>query len=492
MTLVIDRIPALADLPRGWPQEIAGVDLRVPVLDGSHRRYVNLDNAASTPPLVVVRDAVSRFAEWYSSVHRGSGFKSQLSTHVLESARDAVAEFVGADLDRQVVVFTKHTTEAINKMARDLAERNPIVFSTVMEHHANMLPWRVYASELRFIRVDEDGCLDQEDLERQLRRAPTDRPRLVAIAGAYNVSGYTPPIHDLARLAHRYGARIFVDGAQLVPHRHVDLRGTGRDDAIDFLTFSSHKLYAPYGAGALIAPRDAFSDTPDQLGGGIVDLVTLDRVVWAGIPEREEAGSPNVPGVVALAAAIRRLSELGMDHIAEHEEQLTRYALARLSELPGVHVLGPSEAARRVGVLAFTIDGIPDNLAAAILSYEWAIGVRSGCFCAHPGMTHLLQISSQRAAEYHAQIIAHVRTNVPGAVRASIGIQNTPTTLSTCSKRCVRLPSAASQTGISWSPRRVNSLRWAGDRLSMITLPFDCRRHDVPAKSVGCLCAPGR
>jgi cysteine desulfurase / selenocysteine lyase len=426
VTLAPEHNRSLAGLPSGWPNEIAGVDRRVPVLDGTTRRYVNLDNAASTPPLIVVRDAVHRFADWYSSVHRGSGFKSQLSTHVLESARALVADFVGIDPDQHVVVFTRHTTEAINKMARDLARTKPIVFTTIMEHHANMLPWRVYAGGLRFIAVDQDGCLDQEDLERQLRDAPTDRPRLVAIAGAYNVSGHTPPIHDIARLAHRYGARIFVDGAQLVPHRRVHMRGTGADDAIDFLAFSSHKLYAPYGVGVLVAPREAFSDTPDQLGGGIVDLVTLDRVVWAGIPEREEAGSPNVIGVVALAAAIRRLCELGMDNLAEHEEALTRYALRRFADLPDVRVLGPQDASRRVGVVAFTIDGVPDTLAAAVLAYEWAIGVRAGCFCAHPGTSHLLCIPPERASEIQAQIIAHVRTNVPGAVRASIGLHNTP------------------------------------------------------------------
>jgi len=424
-----EQHPSLGRLPPGWPEEIAGRDIHVPTLDGKLRRYVNLDNAASTPPLIVVRDAVHQFADWYSSVHRGSGFKSQLSTHVLESARSAVADFVGADPDRHVVVFTKHTTEAINKMASDLADSRPIVFTTIMEHHANMLPWRVYASELRFIQIDPDGCLDQEDLERQLRNAPTDRPRLVAVAGAYNVTGFTPPLHDLARLAHRYGARIFVDGAQLVPHRRVQMRGNGEDDALDFLAFSSHKLYAPYGAGALIAPRDAFSDTPDQLGGGIVDLVTLDRVIWAGIPEREEAGSPNVFGVVALAASIRRLLELGMDDISHHEQALTAYALQRLSALPGVHVLGPLDASRRVGVLAFTIDGLPDSLVAAVLSYEWAIGLRAGCFCAHPGMSHLLRISADQASDFHAQIIAHVRYKLPGAVRASFGLYNSPAEL---------------------------------------------------------------
>jgi selenocysteine lyase/cysteine desulfurase len=418
-----------ANLPPGWPHEIVGSDVLVPTLSGEHKRYVNLDNAASTPPLKVVRDAVHRFADWYSSVHRGSGFKSQLSTHVLESARAAVGDFVDADWERHVVVFTKHTTEAINKMARDLAPALPIVYTTIMEHHANMLPWRVYASEVHFIRVDDQGCIDEQDLELQLRNAPTDRPRLVAVAGAYNVSGYAPPVHRLARLAHQYGARILIDGAQLVPHRRVSMRGSGPDDSIDFLVFSGHKLYAPYGVGVLVAPRDAFSDTPDQLGGGIVDLVTLDRVVWAGIPEREEAGSPNVVGIVALASSIQRLLELGMDTLADHEQALAGYALEQFKVLPGVQVLGPVDPSRRVGVLAFTIDGIPDGLAAAVLSYEWAIGVRAGCFCAHPGVSHLLHISAQRAAEFQSQIIAHVRSNVPGAVRASIGLHNTPADL---------------------------------------------------------------
>jgi cysteine desulfurase/selenocysteine lyase len=424
----IDRIVESRRQPIGWPDEIVGTYAQAPTLYGRHKRYVNLDNAASTPPLKAVRDAVHRLAEWYSSVHRGSGFKSQLSTELLESARRSVAEFVGADPERQVVVFTKHTTEAINKLARNLAHTEPIVFTTIMEHHANMLPWRTHASEVRFIRVDQDGCLDLEDLEHQLRQAATKRPRLVAIAGAYNVSGHTPPVHQVATLAHRYGARILVDGAQLVPHRPVNLSGSGDDDdAIDFLVFSGHKLYAPYGAGVLVAPRDAFADMPDELGGGIVDLVTLDDTVWSGIPEREEAGSPNVVGIVAIAAAIRRLRELGMDNLSEHEAALTSYALEQFRTMSGVQVLGPVDSSQRVGVLSFTIDGVPHALAAAILSYEWAIGVRSGCFCAHPGMSHLLRISPERATEFQSQIVAHVKSNVPGAVRASIGLHNTRT-----------------------------------------------------------------
>jgi len=411
----------------GWPEEIVGLDERVPLLDGTLRRYVNLDNAASAPPFVAAQDAINRFAPWYASVHRGTGFKSQLSTHVFEAARAAVARFVGTDTESHVVVFVKNTTEALNKLSHVLGADGTLVYTTIMEHHANMLPWRVWAGGgVRFIATDAEGSLDMEDLERQLAAAPTDRPRLVAVAGAYNVTGYTPPIHAIARLAHRYGARLLVDGAQLVPHQPVNMCGSGPDDAIDFLVFSAHKLYAPYGAGVLVAPRGAFHGLPDQLGGGIVDLVTLENVVWTEVPEREEAGSPNVIGVVALYAAIDKLTQLGMANVARHEQALTDYALGRLAEVPGLRVLGPQTTTARVGVMSFVLPAISHTLVAAILSYEWAIGVRAGCFCAHPGMAHLLGVSPADMASLEQQILQHEKFAVPGATRASLALYNSP------------------------------------------------------------------
>jgi selenocysteine lyase/cysteine desulfurase len=300
------------------------------------------------------------------------------------------------------------------------------VFTTWMEHHANLLPWQAWASDVRFVNVDADGRLDLEDLERQLRSVPTDGPRLVAISGAYNVTGYTPPIHDAARLAHRYGARILVDGAQLVPHRPVDMRGTGNDDHLDFLVLSAHKLYAPYGGGALITPNDVFTDTPGELGGGIVEMVMLDRVLWSDLPDREEAGSPNVVGAVALHAAVNRLQALGMANVAAHEAELTAYAMQRLGTVPGLQLLGPRGAHERLGVLSFRLRDVPHMLVAAILGYEWGIGVRAGCFCAHPGMLHLLRVPADEARAVARQIEAHDKRSVPGAVRASLGLYNTP------------------------------------------------------------------
>jgi cysteine desulfurase/selenocysteine lyase len=424
-------VPTLTDrsdhtaLLTGWPHEIIGLDQCVPLFDGTTRRYVNLDNAASAPPFVAAQEAINRFAPWYASVHRGTGFKSQLSTHVFEAARAAVARFVGVNTDSHVVVFVKNTTEALNKLAHVLGADGTLVYTTIMEHHANMLPWRVWAGGgVRFIATDTDGRVDLADLERQLASAPTDRPRLVALAGAYNVTGYTPPIQAIARLAHRFGARLLVDGAQLVPHQAVDMCAGAPEEAIDFLVFSAHKLYAPYGAGVLVAPRVAFHGLPDQLGGGIVDLVTLENVIWTEVPDREEAGSPNVIGVVGLYAAVEKLTQLGMANVARHEQALTGYALARLHEVAGLRVLGPQTTEARVGVLSFVLPGVPHTLVAAILGYEWGIGVRAGCFCAHPGMAYLLGVSPEDIASLEQQIMQHEKFGVPGATRASFGLYN--------------------------------------------------------------------
>jgi cysteine desulfurase/selenocysteine lyase len=308
----------------------------------------------------------------------------------------------------------------LNKLSHILAPSRPLVLTTIMEHHANMLPWRVYAGGVKFIQVNKEGILDLDHLEQLLKQAPTSGPRIVALAGAYNTTGYTPPIHQVARLAHEHGAQFVVDGAQLLPHRPVNMRGTGNGDEIDFLAFSSHKMYAPFGSGALVAARDVFGE-PDELGGGIVDLVTLERVVWTEIPEREEAGSPNVVGAVALHAAILKLQEIGMQNIARHEDELTTYALRRMNEVPGLRILGSSLPGDRLGALSFLMPPAPGNLIAAVLAHEWGIGVRAGCFCAQPGMMHLLEIPEEEREAVEAAILEHAN---PGAVRASLGLYN--------------------------------------------------------------------
>jgi cysteine desulfurase/selenocysteine lyase len=406
---------------------IVGYDQQVPLLDGSFVRYVNLDNAASTPALRDVMDAIDRFMPYYSSVHRGTGFKSRLSTVAYDQAHEIIAEFVGANPKTNTVIFGKNTTEAVNKLSYRLPmNEDDIVVSTQLEHHSNDLPWRRRGNVVH-VHATPEGRLDEEDFERQLARY-AGRIALVTVTGASNVSGFIQPVHRLARKAHAAGARILVDAAQLAPHRKVDMRPDNDPEHLDFVTLSAHKMYAPFGTGALIGPTDVFlQGDPEYTGGGTVEVVTLEQVNWAGAPDRDEAGSPNVVGAVAMAVAAQTLMDIGMDKIAAHEEELIAYTLERLARIPAVHVYGltdPAKAGEKVGAIPFNLDGVSHFLLAAILGYEGGIGVRSGCFCAHPYVVHLLKLDEATASSWRDQMLQGDKSNMPGMVRASFGCYN--------------------------------------------------------------------
>lgn len=406
---------------------IVGIDQTVPLLDGQRVPYINLDNAASTPSFVDVMDAVARFLPYYSSVHRGTGFKSRLSTVAYDQAHEVIGRFVGADPAAHTVIFGKNTTEAINKLAyRYPFAEDAVVITTHLEHHSNDLPWRHRANVIH-IKATPEGRMDEDDFDRQLANYG-DRVALIAVTGASNVSGFIQPIHRLARKAHEAGAHIFVDAAQFAPHRRVDMRPIDDPEHLDFVAISGHKMYAPFGTGALIGPTEIFlQGEPEYRGGGTVDIVTLDEVHWAGSPDRDEAGSPNVVGAVAMAVAAQVLMDIGMDAVAAHEEQLVRYALEQLPQVPGIHIYGetdPGRAHEKVGVIPFNVEGISHFLLSAILGYEGGIGVRSGCFCAHPYVVHLLNIDDNSAGGWRDKMLAGDRSDMPGMVRMSFGCYN--------------------------------------------------------------------
>lgn len=408
-------------------ERIVGIDQQVPLLDGRLVTYVNLDNAASTPALRDVVDTVTRFMPYYASVHRGTGFKSRLSTVAYDQAHTIIGKFVGANLDTNTVIFGKNTTEAINKLAYRLPlSPNAVVLTTQLEHHSNDLPWRSRAHVVH-VRATPEGRLDEDDFDHQLDRYG-ERVALVTVTGASNVSGFLQPIHRLARKAHAVGAQILVDAAQLAPHRRVDMRPDDDPEHLDFVALSAHKMYAPYGTGALIGPKEVFlQGPPEYTGGGTVDVVTLEEVAWAGMPDRDEAGSPNVVGAVAMAAAAQTLMDVGMDQVAAHEEQLIRYTLERLQTVPGIRIYGetdPTRANEKVGVIPFNIEGVSHFLLASILGYEGGIGVRSGCFCAHPYVVHLLNLDEEEAGAWREQMLRGDKSNMPGMVRVSFGCYN--------------------------------------------------------------------
>jgi selenocysteine lyase/cysteine desulfurase len=406
---------------------ILGVNEEVPLLDGSRISYVNLDNAASTPPFQEVMDEVGRFMPFYSSIHRGTGFKSRLSTEAYERAREIIGEFVGADLSTNSVIFGKNTTEAINKLSYRLPlADDAVVITTMMEHHSNDLPWRGRANVVH-VAVTPEGRLDEDDFDRQLEKH-SGRIALVAVSGASNVTGFIQPIHELARKTHEHGGLILVDAAQLAPHREVDMKSDGDPEHIDFVAISAHKMYAPFGTGALIGPNEIFMQgAPEYRGGGTVDVVTADEVEWAGMPDRDEAGSPNVVGALAMAVAARVLMDVGMDQIAAHEGELVRYTLERLGAMKGITVYGetdPARASEKVGAIPFNLEGVSHFLVAAILGYEAGVGVRSGCFCAHPYVVHLLKLSDEEAATWREQLLGGDKSSMPGMIRMSFGCYN--------------------------------------------------------------------
>jgi selenocysteine lyase/cysteine desulfurase len=387
----------------------------VPCLDGTERPYRDLDCAASTPALQVVADKVAEFLPWYSSVHRGAGYKSRRATAAYEAARESAHRFSERSVaNGNVVVLVRNTTEAINHLAYRLQfEPDDVVATTVVEHHANLLPWARVAQR-RWVECGPDGTFTVDDVVAVLDDGR--RPALLTLTGASNVTGWLPPVEAICAEAHARGIPVLLDAAQLAPHRQLPA-------GPDFVAFSGHKLYAPYGAGALIGPRQVFeSGDPFLAGGGAVDLVDLDEVIWTEPPDREEAGSPNVIGAVAFGAAMDELGRLGWDVIGAHEAALSARLHEGLRRIDGVTVLGPGPGSDTLSVAAFTVAGMHHALVAARLSAEWGIGVRHGCFCAHPYLLRLLGVGPAGVAEARAAVLRGDRSQIPGAVRASCGL----------------------------------------------------------------------
>ena len=373
MTLALERSETVAahDIP-------AVLGTRVPLVTGSDADYANLDHAASAPCLRAVRDAVDELLPWYASVHRGAGFASQVSTKVYERTRDVVRRFVGARA-ADAVIFTRNTTDALNLLARCLPRHTSVVlFDT--EHHAALLPWR--GPNVRRIPLPRARRAAVSAVDSALADCP-EGPRLVVVTGASNVTGEVLPVGEIAAVARRHGARIALDGAQLAPHRPISLRELD----VDYVALSGHKIYAPFGAGALVGRGDWLrAAEPYLAGGGATKTVTEDAVVWNAGPERHEAGSPNTVGVHALGVACERLGA-SWDALIAHEAELTDRLRRGLAAVPGLVELrlfdDETDETDQVGTVGFVLDGLEPGWVAAVLSAEYGIGVRDGAFCAH-------------------------------------------------------------------------------------------------------------
>ncbi|MEV6302736.1 aminotransferase class V-fold PLP-dependent enzyme [Actinoplanes sp. NPDC051861] len=386
--------------------DIVGDDLKVTLSHGEVVRFAHLDYAASAPCVRAAADAVQDLLPRYGSVHRGTGVRANASTLAYELARDVVAEFVGAGEEHEIV-FTRNTTDALNLLARSL----PPGTTTILfdgEHHANLLPW---PNQLRLPTPSSP----QEAIAALHQALKTTRQAVVTITGASNVTGEVWPIRELADVAHAYGVRMIVDAAQLAPHHPVSLTELGAD----YLAFSGHKLYAPFGAGVLAGRADWLDAAPPHLAGGGASAVVGDRpgeITWATGPARHEGGTPNLLGAVALAAVCEALATADRDALLAHEETLLARLRDGLATVPGateVSVFGPGHP--RVGIVSIALDGRDPAEIAGVLGRDHGVGVRAGQFCAHP-LVRRLTDSAQTGT---------CGAGTPGLLRASFGLGST-------------------------------------------------------------------
>ena len=362
---------------------------------------VFLDSAASAQKPQGVIDAMRYCYEHeYANIHRGVYWLSQKSTQAYEDTRVKVQHFINAASEKEII-FTKGTTEAINLVASsyggsELQAGDEIILSH-LEHHANIVPWQLLRQrigiEIKVAPIDDQGNFLLGEFEKLL----SHRTRLVAITHGSNALGTIPPVAEIIRLAHAQGALVLLDGAQAVVHGPVDVQALG----VDFYAFSGHKLYGPSGIGVLYGKADLLDAMPPYQGGGdMIRRVTFEKTTFADIPGRFEAGTPHIAGAYGLSAAIDYVSNIGMDAIAAHEQELLRYATGRLQEINSLRLIGTAD--NKAGIVSFELDGVHAHDIGTILDRE-GIAVRVGHHCAQPLMD---------------------RFNIAGTVRASFGLYN--------------------------------------------------------------------
>jgi cysteine desulfurase/selenocysteine lyase len=383
--------------------DVARIRKDFPILARSvhDKPLVFLDSAASAQKPRVVVDAMSDlYLHHYANVHRGVYQLSMEATTMLEDVRDKVAAFLGA-VDRREIVFVRNATEAMNLVAYSWGRHHvgpgDEVLVTHMEHHANFVPWQVLCEErgatLRVAQIDDRGALVMADFEKLL----SPKTKLAAFAHVSNVLGTVNPVRELSRLCRERGVVSVIDGAQAVPHARVDVQEIG----CDFYTFSGHKLFGPSGVGVLWGRAEILEAMPPFLtGGSMIESVRLEGTTFAGIPQRFEAGTPDIGCIVGLGAAIDYIEGIGFDAITAYERELLAYAEARLAEVPGLRILGT--APHKAAVISLVMDDVHPHDLGTILDRE-GVAVRTGHHCAQPLME---------------------RFDVPATARASLALYN--------------------------------------------------------------------
>ncbi|MGH9438400.1 MAG: aminotransferase class V-fold PLP-dependent enzyme [Terriglobia bacterium] len=419
-------------------QQVVGLNIRYPVISGESTRRIYLDSTATTLRLKIVQDVMDAFQPHYANTHSSLHYAARISTREYLWAHDMVLRFLGADPAEWMCFFVgSGATAAINRIAQTLRRARPdrdAVITSVMEHHSNDLPHRAHFDEVVHVSLEATasslGGLDMVQLENELGKR-RGRVNYVAVTGVSNVTGIVNPVREIAKMAHRHDALVVVDAAQMIAHVPIRMSDNAdRDMDLDVLAFSGHKIYAPGSPGVVVARRSLFSGVePTEVGGGMVDKVALDRYSASDrFPDREEAGTPNIPGAIGLAAALYVLDKIGMETIEDEESEVLEYALQRLAEIRGLVIYGETDptVCRRAGAISFNLDGFNHALTAAILNDYFNIAVRNECFCAHPYVREMVMFSLEEAADRISnEELERLADLQRGMVRASFGIYNT-------------------------------------------------------------------
>jgi cysteine desulfurase/selenocysteine lyase len=364
--------------------------------------FVFLDSAASAQkPQCVIDEITNCYSRDYANIHRGVYELSARATANFEAVRVTTQRFIGAAEAREII-FVRNATEAINLVASTYGRQNvgpgDEVLITEMEHHSNIVPWQMLCEEkgavLRVAPIDDRGALMLDEFEKLL----CPRTKIVAFAHISNALGTVNPVAELTRLAHAHGAAVLIDGAQAAPHRRIDVA----DIDCDFYVLSAHKVFGPTGIGVLYGKAALLEAMPPYQGGGsMIQTVRFEKTTYAEIPQRFEAGTPDIGGVAGFGAALGYVSSLGLDAIESHERELLTYATGALAEVPGLQLIGT--APQKAAVLSFSLAGVHPHDVGSILDHE-GIAVRAGHHCAQPVMEHF---------------------GVPATVRASLALYNT-------------------------------------------------------------------
>ncbi|OOM76641.1 cysteine desulfurase SufS [Clostridium puniceum] len=399
-----------------------GLDEEVCTSDGHWMNTINFDNAATTPPIKSSIEYIEKLSNTYASIGRGTGQKAEITTNLYKESKNFLMNFFNIkDKEKYVVIYVNNTTEGINKLAKTLMrEPNDIILTSRMEHHSNDLPWR-NRGKVEYIEVDENGRLNIEDLEKKLK-ANYNKVKYVSLTGASNVTGYINDIHLIAKIVHKYDCKLIIDGAQLVPHRRLDISGKSEEEQIDFLVFSSHKIYSPFGVGVIIGLKEDFIDVdPDYFGGGTVDLVLDNEVTYLPPPEKNEAGTQNFLGIMALINSLTVINTIGYDYIEKQEHILLTHTINGLKSIPKIINYGDTkDISDRLGITTFNVENMYHHDVAQILANKKGISVRHGWFCAHPYCRRLMNATEAEAKEF----LKNPEKKMLGMVRISFALYN--------------------------------------------------------------------